>query len=140
MQAIDQSLLILMNLSKVNSVLSRKLTLHGLSFNDFMILYLLEQSPDEKIRRIDLADKIGLTASGVTRMLVPLEKIGIVKREANERDARVSYVMLTPAGRQIFEDAVVTANHMAQEILPAAKLKKANVLTELLAELGGNIG
>jgi DNA-binding MarR family transcriptional regulator len=139
MQAIEQSLQLLMNLSKVNSVLSRKLTLHGLSFTDFMILYLVDQSAEGKMRRIDLADKIGLTASGVTRMLVPLEKIGVVKREANERDARVSFVMLTPAGQQLLEDAMVTANHLAKEIIPAAKVKKAGALMELLGELGGNI-
>ena len=139
MKPVNQSLKLLMNITKVNSVLSRKLTMHGLSFSDFIILYLLDQAPDGKMRRIDLADKIGLTASGVTRMLVPLEKIGIVKREANERDARVSFVVLTPAGRQIFEDAVVTANHVAQEIIPVAKVKNANALSEILADLGGNI-
>jgi hypothetical protein len=35
---------------------------------------------------------------------------------------------------------MVTANHLAQDILPVAKMKKANALMELLAELGGNIG
>ncbi len=131
-----------MNLAKVQAVISRRfdrLNMHGIGFSDFMILYLLQQSVDGKMRRIDLADRIGLTASGITRMLLPMEKIGLVSREANERDARVSYVVLTPAGRQLFEDAKLTAEALATEIIPADREKKFNSLTDLLAMLGGNI-
>ncbi len=132
-----------MNISKVQSLVSRRfdgLSAHGISFSDFMILYLLNQAPGGKLRRIDLAEKIGLTASGVTRMLVPMEKTGLIQREANERDARVSYASLTDTGRRIFEDALVTAVHKAKEILPAASVKNVGVVSELLEELGGNIG
>ena len=142
MKTIDPSLLLLMNLSKVQSLLSRRfdrLSVHGIGFNDFMILYLLRQAPGEKMRRVDLADGIGLTSSGVTRMLVPMEQIGLIKREINERDARVSYVVLTETGKTIFTDALKTAGYLAQEILPAAKAKKISALSEIMGELGGNI-
>jgi DNA-binding MarR family transcriptional regulator len=142
MSTIDSSLKTLMNLAKVQAVISRRfdrLNIHGIGFSDFMILYLLQQSVDGKMRRIDLADRIGLTASGITRMLLPMEKIGLVTREANERDARVSYVVLTSAGRQLFEDAKLTAEALAMEIIPIEKEKKLSPLTDLLATLGGNI-
>ena len=142
MQKIDPSLKLIMNLAKVNSLLSRRfdsLSAHGISFSDFMILFLLGQAPGGKMRRVYLADRIGLTSSGVTRMLVPMEKIGLVKREANERDARVSYVVLTATGRSIFEEAMVTAVFQAKDIIPPAKVKKVSDLSDLLAELGGNI-
>ena len=132
----------LMNLAKTQAVISRRfdrLSVHGIGFNDFMILYLLRQATGEKMRRIDLAEKIGLTASGVTRMLVPLEKIGLIKREANERDARVSYVVLTATGKQLFEDAKETANALAREIIPTEKTKNIAPLSDLLTDLGGNI-
>lgn len=131
-----------MNLAKVQAVIARRfdrLNMHGIGFSDFVILYLLQQSADGKMRRIDLADRIGLTASGITRMLLPMEKIGLVSREANERDARVSYVVLTQAGRQLFEDAKLTAEAVAAEIIPGEREKKFNPLTDLLAMLGGNI-
>jgi DNA-binding MarR family transcriptional regulator len=142
MSKTDPALKLLLNLTKVQAIVSRSfdsLSAHGISFSDFMILYLLSQAPGTKMRRVDLAEKTGLTASGVTRMLVPLEKIGLIQREANERDARVSYASLTATGRQIFEDALVTATHKAREIIPVATVKNANVLSELLSELGGNI-
>lgn len=131
-----------MNLAKVQAVISRRfdrLNIHGIGFNDFMILYLLQQSAAGKMRRIDLADQIGLTASGITRMLLPMEKTGLVSREANERDARVSYVVLTSAGKQLFEEAEKTASALANEIVPALKPKDMNLLTDLLTSLGGNI-
>src|SRR3954469_12533813 len=93
-----------LDLSKIQTVIDRKfdgsLSLHGLSFNDFMILHHLSQAPENKLRRIDLADKMGVTASGVTRMLAPMEKIGLVSRETNERDARISYVVLANGGKR----------------------------------------
>jgi len=142
MSLVNSALKTLMNLAKVQAVISRRfdrLNMHGIGFSDFMILYLLQQSADGKMRRIDLADKIGLTASGVTRMLLPMEKTGLVTREANERDARVSYVVLTPQGRQLFEDAEKTANALALEIIPAKKSKDITPLTNILTTLGGNI-
>lgn len=142
MSVINPALKILMNLAKVQAVVSRRfdrLNVHGIGFNDLIILYLLRESTDGKMRRIDLADQIGLTASGITRMLLPMEKIGLVTREANERDARVSYVVLTSAGKQLFEDAEKTASTLASEIIPALKPKDINLLTDLLSSLGGNI-
>jgi len=142
MSTINSSLKTLMNLAKVQAVISRRfdrLNIHGIGFNDFMILYLLHQSADEKMRRVDLADKIGITASGITRVLLPLEKRGLVTREANERDARVSYVVLTLAGKQLFEDAEKTANLLANEIITVEKTKDINILNNLLTKLGGNI-
>lgn len=142
MKAINSPLQIAMNMAKVQALLARqfdRLSIHGISFNDLMICYLLEQSATGKMRRIDLADQIGLTASGITRLLLPLEKIGLVAREANERDARVSYVTLTATGRQLLGDALATANALALEIIPAGKEKEFQSLSSLLYQLGGNI-
>ena len=143
MQKIDQSLRLLMNLSKVQSLMSRRfdsLSAHGISFSDFMILYLLNQAPGGKMRRVDLAEKIGLTSSGVTRMLVPMEKIGLIQREASDRDARVSYAAITNTGISILQDSLVTAVVKAKEIIPPTSVKQFSVLAELLRELGGDIG
>lgn len=142
MLALNESLVILMNLAKVQSIMSRRfdrLNMHGIGFTDFMILYFLNHSAGQSMRRIDLAEKAGITASGITRILLPLEKIGLVGREANERDARVSYVTLTEAGKQVLIDASETANELATEIIPAEKSSNNNQLLEILLQLGGNI-
>ncbi|MCT3899448.1 MarR family winged helix-turn-helix transcriptional regulator [Elizabethkingia anophelis] len=139
---ISAELLLLVNINKLQSVIARKfdsLSVYGLGFNDFVILYILNSSVESKMRRIDLADKIGLTASGVTRLLNPLEKTGLVTRETNERDARVSYVVITSTGKKILEEAQITAENITKEILSSKKGKSLKVVTEFLFELGGNI-
>lgn len=139
---ISSELLFLMNINKLQSVIARKfdsLSAHGLGFNDFVILYILIQSSESKMRRIDLAEKIGVTASGITRLLNPLEKIGLIARETNERDARVSYVVITPNGKKIFEEAKITAEYATKDILVSKKNKTLQTAAELLADLGGNI-
>ena len=88
-----------MRLTRAYATLTRRLdnalsNLHGLSFGDFMILYHLERAPGTRLRRIDLAERLGLTASGVTRSLLPLEKLGLVSRQPDPRDARVGYLLL----------------------------------------------
>lgn len=142
MSILNPSLQFLINLAKVQSVLSRRfdrLSVHGIGFNDFMILHLLRHAPGEKLKRADLSEKVGLTASGVTRMLLPLEKIGLVAREANERDARISYAVLTATGRQVYEEAADTANALAKEIIPVDSIKNNRPVIELIKQLGGNI-
>ncbi|MCE7039373.1 MarR family winged helix-turn-helix transcriptional regulator [Dyadobacter sp. CY312] len=141
MSSISESLKFFLNLNVVQAMAVKrfdtKLSSHGISLNDFLILYHVSQAPEEKLRRMDLAEKIGLTASGVTRMLSPLEKIGLVRREANSRDARVSYVKLAPAGRRILNDAMATAESASEQILNSVKTKKAEDFNKFLIELGG---
>lgn len=145
---LSASLKLIMNLSKAHVVTARRmeqrLSGHGLGFSEFSILLILNYTPGHKIRRVDLAEKIGLTAAGVTRMLIPLEKIGLVQRETYERDARKSYVSLTDTGKRVYLEALVSADLVAQDIIPqdtisVTKAKKMDALTDILQDLGGNI-
>ena len=122
-------------LSKTNAVLARRFSSQGLGFGDIAILYAISQTPNEKIRRIDLANQLGLTASGVTRILLPLEKIGVVKREANERDARVSLVALTSAGKTLLTDSLQSAEVVCDDLIPSSKTKKLEELANILEEI-----
>jgi DNA-binding MarR family transcriptional regulator len=104
-------------------VLSRRIdgrlgSLHGISFADFAILLQLGRAPGGRLRRIDLAEQLGLTASAVTRALIPLEKIGMVSRESDSSDARVSYASLTVAGRRVLEESLESAEMLSREIVP----------------------
>ena len=69
------------------------------------------------MRRVDLAARLDVTPSGVTRQLGPLERIGLVSREAHERDARLALVVLTDAGARIVEEALPTAEEAADRAL-----------------------
>jgi DNA-binding MarR family transcriptional regulator len=136
MATITTTLKFILDLSKAQATINRKmdgqLYIHGLSFNDFIILYHLSQAPGKKLRRIDLAEKMGVTASGITRMLAPMEKIGLVSREVNERDARITYAVLAPGGKRLFDEASKTAEHISGELFPENKTKRVEQLSEVL--------
>ena len=135
MHKISHKLEFLFQLDKTNSIISRRFNGQGLGFGDLAILFAISQAPEGKIRRVDLADKLGLTASGVTRMLLPLEKIGVIKREVNERDARVSYAMLTSSGKRMLLESMVRAEELCEDLMPPEKSKHISEFTKTLISI-----
>jgi DNA-binding MarR family transcriptional regulator len=85
---------------------------HGLTINDYEALLRLVRAEDQRMRRVDLAGELLLTASGVTRLLDGLERSGYVEKGTCASDARVTYAVLTPAGRAKLREA--SASHIAQ--------------------------
>jgi DNA-binding MarR family transcriptional regulator len=71
---------------------------HGLSVNAYEALYLLDRAEGHRMKRVDLARRLGLTPSGVTRLLEGLESAGLVERAACDADLRVTYAQLTASG------------------------------------------
>jgi len=138
----NPSLEFCLRLTRAYATLTRRLdnalgSVHGLSFGDFMILYHLDRAPGTRLRRIDLAERLGLTASGVTRTLIPLEKLGLVGRQPDPRDARVGYAQITDAGRQLLCYALVTVQPIAQEATHSMSTDQIVALSALLGQLAG---
>ena len=124
-----------MELVRVEAVLRRRLdsSLGGISFQEFIILRHLSEATEQKMRRIDLAGKVGLTASGITRLLLPMEKIGLVKRLPNKGDARVSLVALAKGGQTYLDESMKRLEELSEEYFTSAEQKK-------LGELGEQLG
>lgn len=121
--------------NKLQKRLSGPLSTHGISFTEYLLLRQLFLSPNKKLRRIDLAESVGLSASGVTRLLNPMEKIGLVEKEDAPRDARVSLVALTLVGEGIFQDADRTFSEVAKNMLSPLNQKEQNTLFTLAGNL-----
>lgn len=90
-------------------------SVHGLGLGELMLLMQLHRAPLHRLRRVDLAAMLNSSQSTITRMALPLEKSGFVKRESDPRDARVAYVALTKTGRTRVEEAEVTLRRLAAE-------------------------
>ncbi|MEP0069421.1 MarR family transcriptional regulator [Pyruvatibacter sp.] len=78
---------------------------HGLSVNEFFLLMHLDHAPANRLSRVELAKRMYVSASTVTRMVAPMEKLGMVDREADARDARLAFVVLSDAGRRKLSEA-----------------------------------
>jgi DNA-binding MarR family transcriptional regulator len=72
---------------------------HELTINDFEALYVLSTAEDNRLKRVELARRLVLTPSGITRLLEGLETHGLVERATCDSDLRVTYAQLTDAGR-----------------------------------------
>jgi DNA-binding MarR family transcriptional regulator len=81
-------------------LLGAELQEHGLTINDYEALLLLSQAEGGRLKRVDLARRLVLTPSGVTRLLEGLEAAGLVERAACPADLRVVYAQLTELGRE----------------------------------------
>jgi DNA-binding MarR family transcriptional regulator len=112
---------------------------HGLTINDFEALLHLSRADGRRMRRVDLAEGLLLTASGVTRLLDGLEAAGYVERAACDSDRRVVYAVITDKGREKLEAAsqshVVGVSSLLQERFDEDELAQ---LADLLARLDGD--
>ncbi len=138
-QALDAWVRLLRGHSATVRELNAQLTADwGLTINDYEALLLLAHAEGERLRRTDLVQNLQLTASGVTRLLDGLEAAGLVEKAHCESDARVTYAVLTDAGRTKLKDA--SCSHVAaiRELFEArysdAELR---TLADLLGRLPG---
>jgi DNA-binding MarR family transcriptional regulator len=115
---------------------SRLEAVHELTLSDFDVLVQLYYADGRRMRRIDLARSVLLTASGITRLLDGLESGGFVAKERCNSDARVTYAVLTKAGVKKIEEA--RESHLADiEELFGSRFspQEREQLAELLARL-----
>ena len=113
---------------------------HGLSVNELMLLMHLDQAAGGRLRRVDLAERLDLSQSGVTRMLAPMEKVGWVGRAEDPRDGRVGYVVLTAAGRRLAKEGVKTLAQQATTLFGDLWTdKELETLARLLGRLTANL-
>ena len=109
---------------------------HGLTINDYEVLLRLARAPERRMRRVDLAARVFLTPSGITRLLDGLERCGYVERLACPSDRRVAWAVLTDEGFAKVEEA--SRSHFAQiEELFGERLERDELatLTQLLGRM-----
>lgn len=115
-----------------------QLNIQGINMTEFLVMHFLHEAVEHKLRRVDLAGQIGLTASGITRLLKPMEKIGLVKNSSNPRDARVSMVKLTKAGMENYKNALDGYNHVYDSMTQKLSASDVDNLKNLMLKLMTN--
>ena len=76
-----------------------------LLFSEHHILATLNEGPPNGIRPTDLAERSGLTKSGLTRALDRLETQHLIERHACPSDARGQLIVMTAQGRRVLKRA-----------------------------------
>ena len=88
------------------------------------VLFTLKEAPDYRLRLSDLAEKVLLSRSNLTRLVDRLEKAGLLRRDACPSDRRGTFAVLTEAGLAmqqqiwvVYADAIADyfASHLQNE-------------------------
>jgi DNA-binding MarR family transcriptional regulator len=109
---------------------------HGIGFTDFIIMSELSTVQGGRLRSVDLARRLMLSPSGITRALLGMQDRGLVDRVAHERDARAGYVALTSAGRERLVQAMPTVDRIVRETFGTITRTDRIALLGLFERLG----
>ena len=71
---------------------------HGLSLGEYEVLVHLSEAPEHSLRMTDLAGRLRLSPSGITRRIDGLVRAGLVERRQCPSDRRGSNAVLTDEG------------------------------------------
>lgn len=133
-----------LNLLRVHSRLEERFAgalgaIHGLALNEVLLLMHLERAPAERLSRVDLAKRLSVSPSTVTRMAAPLEKLRLVSREADKRDARLAYVVLSAAGKRVVGEARATLEQLSGAVFKDGwSASEIAALNKLLARIAAD--
>ncbi len=121
--------------SKLSKRMSHHLSVHGINLSEYLIMHYLNESPNKARSRIELAELVSMSASGVTRLLAPMEKNKLVQKEASARDARQRLVKLSKSGERIFQETRVSFEHSSMSMLEKLSEGQQNKLMEIYSKL-----
>jgi MarR family 2-MHQ and catechol resistance regulon transcriptional repressor len=90
-------------MTKVQSELDRTA---GVPVTWFEVLLRLARSPQHRLRMAELARQVGLSTSGLTRLIDRVEDAGYVRREVCDTDRRGAHAVLTGDGMALLRAAL----------------------------------
>ena len=71
----------------------------GMTLAEFDVLAQLQTAPEHRLRMNELSDHVRLSPSGITRLVDRMVEAGLVERGPCPTDRRVTWAILTAAGR-----------------------------------------
>ena len=81
---------------------------HGLSLGEYEVLVHLSETPESSLRMTDLAGRLHLSPSGITRRIDGMQRAGLVERRQCPSDRRGSNAVLTAEGLRRLREAAPT--------------------------------
>ncbi|MRJ44838.1 MarR family transcriptional regulator [Idiomarina loihiensis] len=118
--------------NKIQKKVGAALSAHGVGLSEYLVLNQLYVANNQNMRRSDLAEQVGLSPSGVTRLLNPMEKMGLIEKQDSPRDARVSLVALSETGKKITEEAKVSFEYSSVALFESLNKNQLSTLSELI--------
>ena len=80
------------------NLIAKDLAPYGLDGGDYQLLAMLSEAPDQKLKMCDLAERLRLSRSGLTRRIDGVLKAKYVSQVRDNQDGRVVFAHLTKKG------------------------------------------
>jgi DNA-binding MarR family transcriptional regulator len=110
---------------------------HDLPLASYDVLLQLAEADGRRLRMTQLADRVMLSRSGLTRLVDRLERDGLVVRAACPGDARGTHAVLTDLGLQRLRDAAPThLRGVAEHVTSRLTAEELDQLQALMLKLG----
>jgi len=108
---------------------------HDLPLASYDVLVQLSEAPDQALRMTELAERVLLSRSGLTRLVDRLERDGVVERQACPEDARGTLAVLTPKGLERLQAAWPTHLQGVSSYVDRLEAREVQELAALLGKL-----
>ncbi|GHF39330.1 DNA-binding MarR family transcriptional regulator [Amycolatopsis bartoniae] len=103
-----------------------------LSHADFAVLVQLTDTPEERVRVVELARALQWEKSRVSHHVARMQKRGLVAREECPSDARGAFIVLTAEGRAAIEKAAPRhVDEVRRLVFDALTPEQVRALTEI---------
>lgn len=102
---------------------------------DYEVLAALRRAHPTPLRPQDLADRVMISAPGITGRLDRLENAGLITRAPHPSDRRSTFIAITPAGIQRADQTIHSVASDASRLLDGFPTKRRERLTQELREL-----
>jgi DNA-binding MarR family transcriptional regulator len=114
---------------------------HDLTLAEYDAMLQLAESPTHRLRMHEIADRVVLSRSGVTRLIDRLVRDGLVERSHCSTDARGAEAALTPSGLDRLREAAPThlrgiSDHFLDTMSAAELAAVDRAMNAILAGLG----
>lgn len=115
---------------------------HGLSHDDYVILVVLSEQDDHRMRMSALAELVVSSKSKLSHQVSRLERAGILRRDDCVSDGRGVFAVLTPEGHEILERAAPThvegvRRHLVDLVTPDERAQLTSVFERVSQHLRG---
>jgi DNA-binding MarR family transcriptional regulator len=123
----------------VEQLADEMLTEHQLPLEWFDVLVHLADLPGKRARQKELRDRVLLSESGVSRLLVRMEKAGVITRSTADDDRRGMEIAVTEAGQAALLAAIdshlqLVASLFTDRLTTTDRAALARILPKLLAK------
>ena len=109
---------------------------HDLPLPSYEVLLHLAEAPSRRLRMTELADRVLLSRSVLTRLVDRLERDGLVERASCPNDARGTHAVLTDAGLNRLRDAAPThLRGVAEHVIDRLTTEEVAQLKALMDKL-----